>query len=94
VIVLTLHLQPPTPGQTTITAGHKRLLVGLIATWLICFALRPESIPGLPNQDLREMSWTLPQHITGNLFIIWALVYLIVMWPLAKTLNPIKPTFC
>ena len=77
----------------TTQARTKKVLLGLVVSGLVCFALAPVMLP-VPQEDGRELSWTWWDHIVGNLFLAWVLIFLVALWPLGRRLRPVSEGFC
>jgi len=73
------------PGQ----AAHvRRVLIWLTAGGVVCFVLRPIWLV-TSTDNPGDTPWTWHDHITGSLYLIWAIAYLVAAWWLASRLAPV-----
>ena len=50
---------------------------GLAASGVVIFLATPQW--WVPNSEGRELGWSPVEHLVGNAYLIWALVFLVVL---------------
>ena len=65
----------------------RKVMLGLVVAGIVCFVLPPSLLPISHSTDGPPWAWY--DNIIGNLYLIWAVAYLIAAWWLSSRLAPV-----